>query len=267
MAWGANPSLAGIGVTTRCVMDGEASAWLDASYGIIGSNRPDKVELYAIGLALEIAVGELQSISDRLYRLGSHSEVEATTVLIMTDSQASLYFIHDYTLNGKTPPMFARETFIKLMQPMTKLKELRALISFQWVPGHTNIEGNSRADCLAGKASKWTSERCGRRRYQTSLDCEVIEIRDLTDRRILRIPKNIPTKCTKATLPDSKVLKGAFRANLAGQIEGMQAEWVADVISESYRPNDSKSVPGRGFGREREAHQQKRDSNIGYDQR
>lgn len=239
---GRNPSLAGAGITHRRMMDGEASEWLDASYGIIGSNRTDKIELYAIGLALEIAAGELKGISERICKSEKHGQFQASSVIIITDSQASLYFIHDYLLNGTTPPMFSRETFTSMMEPITNLKKLEATMYFHWAPAHTKIEGNCRADVLAGEASRWTSERCGSRKYQPSLDCEVIEIRDLTNRKVLRIPKKMPTKGGQTGMHVDRCSKRSLHNQLAKQIEGMQAEWVADELSKSYRPAPSRST-------------------------
>ncbi|KAK9802328.1 putative RNase H type-1 domain-containing protein [Seiridium cardinale] len=229
-------SVAGAGVTYRRIPEDDVSDWSDALYGILGTNRPDKAELYAIGMALQIALVELQTICEWLGNSEEQSEITAPTVIIITDSQASLYFIHDYVWQGTIPPMFSPEIFFRLMLPLARLQELKVPVYFHWVPSHTAIEGNCRADALAGRASKWTTESFPERMYQTSLNCEVIEIRGTTGQAYVPV---YGKGLVKGASKRRKRSKRKVYSMLAKQIDGMQSKWVSDQFSQSYQPGST----------------------------
>ncbi|KAH8195913.1 hypothetical protein TruAng_009926 [Truncatella angustata] len=228
---GHDPDIAGAAVTYKSILgnggDG-VSSWSDASYGIIGSNRPDKVELYAIGLALEIAVSQIQTTL--------HDPTVHPTVLIITDSQAALYFIHDFMWQGTIPFLFSQETFANLMKPISTLNENNIPIEFHWAPSHTDIEGNSRADKLAGAASNWTLSRIPRKHRRKLLTCHVIRIPSSTH------SWSVPVSSIIAMEPRRVFLERSPRSLAAEQIEAMQAEWISDQMADVYRSSSLSEV-------------------------
>lgn len=229
-----DPSIAGAGVTYRRILDKTGSDWFDALYGLIGTNRPDKSELYAIGLALKIAAAELRAILDESCGLGQQADAHrAPAVVLITDSQAALYYIHDFIWKGAIPSMFSKQTFLDLMHPLDRLRELGGPVDFHWVPSHTSVEGNCRADSLAGEASRWVLTKFQDRIYDTLLDCEVVRVRDTLPSALICHPNTVPDQTRRERSGPSKTNTYTM---LAKQIEGLQAQWIADQKALEYRP-------------------------------
>ncbi|ETS74993.1 hypothetical protein PFICI_13477 [Pestalotiopsis fici W106-1] len=228
---GNDPSIAGAGVTYKRILGDDVSDWIDSSYGIVGTNRPDKSELYAVGLALEIAATEVEEIC---------KDSPPTPIMVMTDSHAAMYYIHDYIWKGTIPSMFSRDTFDRLMLPITRMQELNVPLDFHWVPSHTSVEGNCRADALAGAASQWTLSRFPAMAYQTRFECQIVQIPDPKKLAYISVLGTQPPQ--KESRPKGQSYMSAKReayADFASQIQGMQAQWVSDQLAESYRPSES----------------------------
>lgn len=85
----------------------------------------------------------------------SRKDTRISKVVIYTDSHHCLQTIRDFHL--RTPlhrSKFTRQ--LELAELKTRVKELHSMgiqVIFRWVPGHSDIHGNSRADYLASLAS------------------------------------------------------------------------------------------------------------------
>ena len=90
--------------------------------------QPDDAELWAIFEALEVVIKETDNFN-------------TTSITVFTDSKAALTKIQE---NG-------RKSAIKdfLYQRATELVQSGHVVVFQWVPGHSKIEENERADLAA----------------------------------------------------------------------------------------------------------------------
>ncbi|KAF2995153.1 hypothetical protein E8E14_000077 [Neopestalotiopsis sp. 37M] len=228
---GNDPSIAGAGVTYKRILGDDTSDWIDSSYGIMGTNRPDKTELYAIGLALEVAATEAEKTC---------KDMPPIPTVVLTDSHAAIYYIHDYIWRGTIPSMFSRDTFDRLMLPILRLQELNVPLDFHWVPSHTDVEGNCRADALAGAASQWTLSRFPSMAYQTRFECQVVQIPDIKEQTYISVRGTRPPQ--RESRPNHQSAKSVQRqayADFASQIQGMQAQWISDQLAESYRPPET----------------------------
>ncbi|KAF7539708.1 hypothetical protein G7054_g1931 [Neopestalotiopsis clavispora] len=225
---GNDPSIAGAGVTYKRILGDNTSDWIDSSYGIMGTNRPDKTELYAIGLALEVAATEAEKTC---------KDMPPIPTMVLTDSHAAMYYIHDYIWRGTIPSMFSRDTFNRLMLPILRLQELNVPLDFHWVPSHTDVEGNCRADALAGAASQWTLSRFPSMAYQTRFECQVVQIPDIKEQTYISVlGTRPPQRESRPTRQSAKSVQRQAYADFASQIQGMQAQWISDQLAESYRP-------------------------------
>ncbi|KAI1859636.1 uncharacterized protein JN550_011944 [Neoarthrinium moseri] len=173
------PGIAGAAVTSRFLGQGPPS-WSNASYAIIGTHHSHKAELYAIGLALDIAACEIQRMVDdsrrRGFQDGNQERPEFPSVIIMTDSQSSLYYIHDFTWQDTVPEIFSDDTFTNLMGPLKWILQLGVRVRFHWVPAHTNVDGNCRADAAAKAASVESMKFYSVLADQGSRDCHIVNI-------------------------------------------------------------------------------------------
>lgn len=101
-------------------------------------------EFFAISEAVKLAVQRLQG------------GVRVSKLIIYTDSQSALLWIRDY--HTKIPNQrckFPRQfELAKLKENVNKLSNTGAEVIFRWVPGHSAVSGNVRADRLAARAAR-----------------------------------------------------------------------------------------------------------------
>jgi ribonuclease HI len=170
--------VAGAGVTYKWISRDNPSRWTDASYGIVGTNCVELSELYAIGMALDIAAKELETTHRDAFKPERKNDTSSLRVMLMTDCQTALDYVHDYSWRGKIPKIISRDAFLRLMHPMIRMKELSIPFEFHWVPGHMDTEGNDRADSLAVVATRWTRSRLPSIAEETRSECHVVQITD-----------------------------------------------------------------------------------------
>lgn len=167
-----DPDVAGAAVSYRSILGGQVSPWTDASYSILGTNDSTKAELYAIGSALDLALGELQAMC-------GGQGASLPTVTVLSDSKSSLYYVHDFVWQNSTPRIFRPADFDRsVRRPLSQLRDFGVQVEFHWVPGHAMVEGNCRADAAAGRASEYTVSQYPEASYRNSSISQVIRIQD-----------------------------------------------------------------------------------------
>jgi ribonuclease HI len=168
------PCVAGAAVSYQLILAGSVSPWVGVSYSIIGTNDSTKVELYAIGSALDLAAREIQT-------MGAEQKALLPSVVVLSDSKSSLYYLHDYIWQNSTPRILSSTDFARyLSRPLSQLRDLGVWVEFHWVPGHAMIEGNCRADTAAGLASRYTISRYPEALYKKLPSCHVFRINEDT---------------------------------------------------------------------------------------
>ncbi|KAF3024902.1 hypothetical protein E8E14_012680 [Neopestalotiopsis sp. 37M] len=129
-------------------------------------------------MALDIAVKELEMTHRNISQPEGQNDMSSLRVLLMTDSQTALDYVHDYGWRGKIPKIISRDAFLQLMHPIVRMKELSIPFEFHWVPGHMDTEGNDRADNLAVVATRWTRSRLPSIAEETRSECHIVQITD-----------------------------------------------------------------------------------------
>ena len=137
----------GAAVTYRRCMP-EPTDWIDASASVIGTINAAHAELLAIGLALNISRHEII----RLSRDATAQHNTWPTIFVVTDSQMSLQWIQDYLL-GKAINTVHLPQYQQIANSLGKLESLGVKVEFHWTKGHSTVQGNIRADMIAGIAS------------------------------------------------------------------------------------------------------------------
>ncbi|RYO83960.1 hypothetical protein DL766_001001 [Monosporascus sp. MC13-8B] len=148
---------AGAAVTYRCFPEGPKDVtWRDESYGIIAApNVAQDVhtgDMFAISRALKIAADKTPGYSQhptwttRPNRFG---------IYIFTGSQRSLRTIRSYLAGDCSPAdLLNNQASAEIPGLLEYLSICDALIEFHWVPGHSGIIRNDRADRLARDAAR-----------------------------------------------------------------------------------------------------------------
>lgn len=147
-------NMAGVGVSyKRCLA--ETTGWIDASAGIFGVADSTDAEMIAVGMALNIARCEVQNVR---HTAGPQSAYP--TIFIITDSQSALQWVGQcvqgkiFTKDG-TAQRHHHPAFTQVLDPLVRLESLGVKVEFHWTKGHKKVDGNVRADGLAGRAAKW----------------------------------------------------------------------------------------------------------------
>lgn len=138
----------GIGV----VFSAPKSSWTELSYRVRGSAKTTVLEVYAIAKALEIAWKQVRDVE---------RDQRPSGVCIYSDSQNALDCFRGFqhSLSGiKRIPDGER-----LVGPgIMATHELAALgidVELRYVPGHSGIEGNARADRAAKKGTRYAAKQ------------------------------------------------------------------------------------------------------------
>ncbi|KAH6703201.1 ribonuclease H-like domain-containing protein [Leptodontidium sp. MPI-SDFR-AT-0119] len=138
----------GIGV----VYSATKSSWTELSYRVRGSANANVLEVYAISKALEIAWKEARDME---------IEQRPSDVCIYSDSQNALHYFQGFqhSLNGiKRLPDGERLVGPSIMATH-ELVALGIVVELRYVPGHSGIEGNSRADRAARKGTRYAAKQ------------------------------------------------------------------------------------------------------------
>ena len=182
-------AIQGAGITYKCFPAGPHDmVWHDESYEILGTHNSNTAEMLAIACALKIAVRELHRYSKR--RLSGKRRSKCV-VFIFTDSQASLVAIGNYFQSAAKPS--AKEAFLckqssaEIPGLLESLQAAGAQVEFRWVPGHSGVIGNTRADRLASDAVQTARPIMA---YHPASpdgkDFEIISVKDMVQERIGR---------------------------------------------------------------------------------
>lgn len=175
----------GAGITYKCFpAEPKDMLWHDESYGVFGTHIIDTAEMLAITCALKIALREASRYSQR-----RRKGVYGFGVFIFTDSQTSLSSIRDYLSSDKRPSV--REAFLckqssaEIPGLLDSLYEAKAKVEFHWVPGHSGVIGNTRADRLAKDAVEAARSIMTRHLVPPhGKDFEIISVKDMVAERI-----------------------------------------------------------------------------------
>lgn len=99
----------------------------------------DDVELYAIAVALEIALVQADP---------------RDPVVIFSDSHTALEFIRDWRTFDDKSHHFSRVAGVDVLRRLAELQSANVEVRFEWVPGHSGVLGNTIADRMAKYAAE-----------------------------------------------------------------------------------------------------------------
>jgi hypothetical protein len=116
----------------------------DDSVGI-GVYGPYRQIYRSLGTVPSIFIAEVFAITTCARRILQRNDRNRRTIYILSDSRAALLAISSYTIKSKM--------VLECTRLLTALAS-RHKVTLMWVPGHTGIEGNEKADELAKKGSK-----------------------------------------------------------------------------------------------------------------
>lgn len=77
-------------------------------------------------------------------------EIPPTTVIICSDSYSALTSI----LSGKSESR--QDILLEVLQSLYRIRQLRIIVEFLWVPAHVGVEGNEEVDKIVKQALKHT---------------------------------------------------------------------------------------------------------------
>lgn len=128
--------------------------WTDFGVAIRGITRSEEAELVAIDHALQL------TLSDEHGAQATSNLGGALPVYIFTDSLGSLSKLRNYLAaepdsTDRKTQQYMHPAFINFIENLDRAVTKGADLRFCWVKAHMNVEGNERADTLAGTASKW----------------------------------------------------------------------------------------------------------------
>ncbi|RYP22842.1 hypothetical protein DL765_001438 [Monosporascus sp. GIB2] len=148
---------AGAAVTYRCFPESPKDVtWRDESYGIIAApNVAQDVhtgEMFAISRALKIAADKA---SDYSQQATWTTRPNRFGIYIFTGSQRSLRTIRSYLAGHYAPSVLLNnQASAEIPGLLEYLSICDALVEFHWVPRHSDIIRNDRADRLARDAAR-----------------------------------------------------------------------------------------------------------------
>lgn len=137
---------------------GNDQQWVDFAYKIFGAGRVLNTELFAIAMALRIASQEAQLYPDGSASLQEPGATEGEEVLpkvyILTDWAEGLTWIKRSIAGAPVKNEISAAIMQIIQQALDSLGHVGVLVRLCWVPGHVGLDGNTRADLLAGAARK-----------------------------------------------------------------------------------------------------------------
>ncbi|KAL2756724.1 hypothetical protein ACRALDRAFT_1080861 [Sodiomyces alcalophilus JCM 7366] len=153
--------------------------WKEHAFAILGGlHDPHTAELLAILEALRLAVREWDARkwdSDAGAGYGDedydedYEETDGpfTALRLFTDAQNVLLWLHHpATAPSRVGDIDVAVIIDSVLDVTAQLCSRCVRVEFHWVPGHTGVEGNERADRAAKKARKHLTSRRERERYQ-----------------------------------------------------------------------------------------------------
>lgn len=142
--------IGGMAVAYKHFSDDNADpAWIDKAHGAISLDSCHHAEKLAVCNALEIALAKIRIC----YKLDDSKKLdksELPRVMIFTDSCSLLIEIRQY-ISGRTRRKYPQSEviFTQLRKFLDILNKKGVYVEFHWVPGHKQVNGNSRAHRLA----------------------------------------------------------------------------------------------------------------------
>ena len=128
--------------------------------GIVATNRNGRLEnfgSYNIGITNLIFDGELEGIA-RGTEYASSKAVPGHKFVVFSDSKSALQRVIKIRENSN------QERVERIKAALRDINEKRADIKLSWIPAHSKIKGNEKADAVAKSASKKSAKN-----HQTSL--------------------------------------------------------------------------------------------------
>ncbi|KAI3318968.1 ribonuclease H-like protein [Xylariaceae sp. AK1471] len=142
-------------VTYKLLLGGNTH-WVDDAYGLQGVFGICQAEIVGVYCALRIAYYEAR----RFMHQKSAAAVASTTapsVIIFTDSLAVINRFYHYHYGGR---LKTDHVPVRMKQEMFRayelLKQLGCQLEFHWLPSHSGVEGNERANRLASIATHYS---------------------------------------------------------------------------------------------------------------
>lgn len=142
--------IGGMAVAYKNFSDGNADpAWIDKAHGAISLDSCHHAEKLAVRNALEIALTKIR-ICYKLKDSEKLDKSELPRVMVFTDSRSSLAEIQQY-ISGRTKRKDPQtEAIFTQLRKFLEIPNNKGVyVEFYWVPGHKQVNGNSRADRLA----------------------------------------------------------------------------------------------------------------------
>ncbi|GAD99991.1 hypothetical protein TSTA_089820 [Paecilomyces variotii No. 5] len=133
---------AGAAVAYHVLSEEGSYEWTGTAYHFCPCRLPlnsDDVELYAISVALEIALAQADS---------------RDPVVIFSDSHTALQFVRDWRTFDDMSHHFSRVAGADVLRRLADLQSANVEVRFEWVPGHSGVLGNTIADKMAKHAAE-----------------------------------------------------------------------------------------------------------------
>jgi ribonuclease HI len=108
-------------------------------------------ETYRLNNDVSIFSAELVAIRKALHFLRDHTS--HTKVLILSDSKSALQALQN---NAKS----RKELITDIKTTIQQLAQKKCTVKFQWIPSHTDIQGNEKADAAAKEAAQLPEVTC-----------------------------------------------------------------------------------------------------------
>lgn len=134
----------------------DSPQWTDARIAVKGVTGSGEAETVALSYALELAKAEYS-----LSRFNSHPPSNpapnSLPLYIFTDSIESINKLGEYldidpSDKGRMNKAYLHPAFAYMVRKLNRLVSNGIKVHFHWTKGHSNGQGNNRADILAGSA-------------------------------------------------------------------------------------------------------------------
>ena len=203
---------AGISVVWRGKL--ASHGWQNKTYILHGYFNTNEAEFFGIAEAMKIAAAMVKS-SDPV-----EGYSRATKVVIYSDNQGCLRWVKDFETVGPVRQYsITRQRELAILKKRAKaLVDMGVDLELRWVPGHSGVQGNTMADTLAGRASRFGGSVFGGLRYD--------HLEPIADAYLQAPPRDVvlkrrsphPARITKrATTPTFHMrLRSANPARVAG---------------------------------------------------